>query len=77
MRLATLIPKLRFDLTRFHGAFAPNSKHRARVTPAKRGRGPSRKLLREMSLTPCRINRLSLSADTYHLSIDSVCSALG
>jgi plastocyanin len=27
------------NLTRFHGVFAPNSKHRALVTPAKRGRG--------------------------------------
>lgn len=26
-------------LTRFHGVFAPNSKHRALVTPAKRGKG--------------------------------------
>jgi hypothetical protein len=26
-------------LTRFHGIFAPNSKYRARVTPAKRGKG--------------------------------------
>ena len=38
-RLAALVPKPRFNLTRFHGVFAPNSKHRARVTPAKRGRG--------------------------------------
>ena len=27
------------NLTRFHGVFAPNSKHRALVTPAKRGKG--------------------------------------
>jgi hypothetical protein len=26
-------------LTRYHGVFTPNSKHRARITPAKRGRG--------------------------------------
>ena len=38
-RLAALVPKPRVNLTRFHGVFAPNSKHRARVTPAKRGRG--------------------------------------
>ena len=38
-RLAALMPKPRVNLTRFHGVFAPNSKHRARVTPAKRGRG--------------------------------------
>ena len=41
-RLAALVPKPRFNLIRFHGVFAPNSKHRARVTPAKRGRGGKR-----------------------------------
>ena len=34
-----LVPKPRVNLTRFHGVFAPNSAHRARVTPAKRGKG--------------------------------------
>jgi len=34
-RLAALVPKPRVNLTRFHGVFAPNSKHRAFVTPAK------------------------------------------
>ena len=38
-RLAALVPKPRINLTRFHGVFAPNSKHRALVTPAKRGKG--------------------------------------
>ena len=33
------MPKPRVNLTRFHGVFAPNSKYRVRVTPAKRGRG--------------------------------------
>ena len=33
-RLAALVPKPRLNLTRFHGVFASNSKHRARVTPA-------------------------------------------
>ena len=33
------MPKPRVNLTRFHGVFAPNSKHRALVTPAERGRG--------------------------------------
>ena len=36
-RLEALVPKPRVNLTRFHGVFAPNSKYRARVTPAKRG----------------------------------------
>jgi len=38
-RLAALVPKPRVNLTRFHGVFAPNSRHRALVTPAKRGKG--------------------------------------
>jgi hypothetical protein len=33
------LPKPRVNLTRFHGVFAPNSKHRAVVTPARRGKG--------------------------------------
>ncbi|MBV2124874.1 MAG: hypothetical protein KUF75_06975 [Candidatus Thiodiazotropha sp. (ex Ctena orbiculata)] len=31
------------NLTRFHGVFAPNSKHRVDVTRAKRGKGRARK----------------------------------
>jgi hypothetical protein len=38
-KLATLVPKPRVNLTRFHGVFAPNSKYRVDVTPAKRGKG--------------------------------------
>lgn len=38
-KLAALVPKPRVNLTRFHGVFAPNSKHRALITPAKRGKG--------------------------------------
>jgi hypothetical protein len=38
-KLAALVPKLRVNLTRFDGVFAPNSKHRIDVTPAKRGKG--------------------------------------
>ena len=38
-RLAALVPKSRVNLTRFHGVFAPNSKHRALVTPSGRGKG--------------------------------------
>ena len=33
------MPKPRVNLTRFHGVFAPNSKYRVDVTPAKRGKG--------------------------------------
>ncbi len=43
-RLAALVPKPRVNLTRFHGIFAPNSRYRGRVTPAKRGKGGRRAL---------------------------------
>lgn len=46
-RLAALVPKPRVNLTRFHGVFAPNSKHRALVTPAKRGKGNPAKVSAE------------------------------
>jgi hypothetical protein len=35
-RLVALVPKPRVNLTRFHGVFAPNSVHRAQVTPANK-----------------------------------------
>lgn len=38
-KLAAIVPKPRVNLTRFHGVFAPNSKHRSQVTPARRGKG--------------------------------------
>jgi hypothetical protein len=38
-RLVALIPRPRLNLTRFHGLFAPNSKHRGLITPARRGNG--------------------------------------
>ena len=40
-RLAALVPKPRFHLTRFHGVFAPNSKHRAAVTGEGKEKQPS------------------------------------
>ena len=39
--LATLVAKPRVNLIRFHGVFAPNSRWRQQVTPARRGRGCS------------------------------------
>jgi len=46
-KLASLVPKPRVNLTRFHGVFAPNSKHRTLVTPARRGKN-----LQEENKTP-------------------------
>jgi hypothetical protein len=43
-RLAALVPKPRANLTRFHGVFAPNSKHRAQVTSSKRGKSAKRQI---------------------------------
>ena len=34
-RLAALVPRPRLNLTRFHGVFAPNFKHRARIVPER------------------------------------------
>ena len=38
-RLAALVPPPRMHLTRYHGVFAPHSKLRAAITPARRGAG--------------------------------------
>jgi Putative transposase len=43
-RLAALVPKPRVNLTRFYGVFAPNSKHRTGITPARRGKGKQSKV---------------------------------
>jgi hypothetical protein len=40
-RLAALVPKPRVNVTRFHGVFAPNTKHRSQVTPVGRGKRTS------------------------------------
>jgi hypothetical protein len=37
-RLAALVPKPRVNLTRFHGVFAPNSRHRVTITPSLRNK---------------------------------------
>ena len=34
-RLAALVPRPRLNLTRFHGVFAPNGKHRQRIVPRR------------------------------------------
>jgi len=51
-KLAALVPKPGVNLTRFHGVFAPNSKHRARVTPAKRGKGSQKVIEGQDEKTP-------------------------
>jgi len=34
-RLAALVPRPRLNLTRFHGVFAPNFRHRERIVPRR------------------------------------------
>jgi hypothetical protein len=49
-RLAALFPRPRLNLARFHGIFAPNFKHRARIVPRHaRGRVDADKPLAPMS----------------------------
>ena len=44
LKLVALVPKPRVHLTGYNGVFAPHSKYRARVTPAKQeeAEGPLR-----------------------------------
>ena len=42
--MAALVPPPRMHLTRYHGVFAPHSKLRAAVTPARRGMGAPQSL---------------------------------
>lgn len=59
-KLAALVPKPRVNLIRFDGVFAPNSKYRGDVTPAKRGKGPAR--LGQVGINP------EFHIDSYYMS---------
>lgn len=49
-RLAALVPRPRLNLTHFHGVFAPNFRHRARIVPRRaQGKADSDKPLAPMS----------------------------
>lgn len=60
-RRAALVPESKVNLTRFHGVFAPNSKHRARVSPAKRGRGGKPKAAAERQEQTLFVRRAALT----------------
>lgn len=53
-KLAALVPRPRVNLTRYHGVFAPNSKYRALVTPAKRCKGSKLKVPDETRDEPAK-----------------------
>src|SRR5690606_39198779 len=74
-RLAALVPPPRTHLTRFHAVFAPASRLRGAVTPARRGRGGSRPPAStepppptHVSMTPMqRVKRwFAIAIDTCH-----------
>ena len=80
-RLAALVPKPRVNLTRFHGVFAPNSKHRALVTPARRGKGSKSKAAngkQEQTPAECRASMTWAQRLKRVFNIDiETCSACG
>jgi hypothetical protein len=59
--LVALVPKPKVHLTRYHGAFAPQSKHRAWVTPAKRGKGNNGKAAQQQQNQTPDARRASIS----------------
>jgi hypothetical protein len=74
-RLATLVPKPRVNLIRYHGVFAPNSAHRAQVTKAHRGKGASdQAAARTDERTPPE-RRVSPGGDDLGATRRSACSA--
>jgi hypothetical protein len=72
-RLAALVPKPRANLTRFHGVFAPNSKYRARVTPARQGRGGQRATTKDLD-EPSPAERCAAMTWAQRLKRIYVCS---
>ncbi len=66
-KLAALVPKPRVNLTRFHGVFAPNSKHRVQVTPARRGKKADK-------LVSPETDWLDKSPDERHRAMTGFCS---
>jgi len=80
-KLAALDPEPRVDLTRFHGVFALNSKHRARVTPAKRGKGSEPKACADGPEKTPRERRASMTwaqrlKRVFHIDVET-CRACG
>jgi len=73
-RSAALVPRPRVNLTRFHGVFAPNSRYRAHITPAGRGRrrqadskqpGPARRQAKNRAQRLKRVFRIDIETCEY------------
>jgi hypothetical protein len=67
-RLVALVPQPRVHLTRFHGILAPNSKYRALVTPAQRGKGKKGKAAQQPDQTPAE-RRASMTWPFSHIRV--------
>jgi len=68
-RLVALVPKPRVNLTRYNGVFAPNSKYRALVTPARRGKGKKGKAAQQQpDQTPAE-RRASMTWPFSHIPV--------
>lgn len=70
-RLAALVPKSRVNLMRFHGVFAPNSRHCLTITPTKqvlpRGQGKAGDKKQQSMSWAQRLKRfVGLDIETYH-----------
>jgi hypothetical protein len=64
-RLAARVPRPHLNLTRFHGVFAPNFKHRARIVPRRpRGRSDADKPFAPMSWMQ-RLKRVAPDGDGH------------
>jgi hypothetical protein len=63
-KLVALVPKPRVNLTRFHGVFAPNSKHHVDVTLAKQGRGHTRQGNEDN--TPAKLHKAIMRAQSLN-----------
>ena len=79
-RLVALVPEPRVNLTRFHGVFAPNSKYRSMVTPARRGKRKKYHSADEADQTPAE-KRASMTwakrlKRVFHIEIET-CSECG
>ena len=69
-RLATLVPKPRVNLTRFHGVFSPRSKLRAHVVPGKLEDEPEQVMQsvknKAYSMTHCSVRGAEIEASLRH-----------
>ena len=78
-KLAALVPKPRVNLTRFHGVFAPHSKHRVDVTPGrktKKAKSTDNPLDKDPQERHKRMTWMQLLKRVFNIDIET-CEACG